>query len=117
MPGNDLTLIRLLAYMSVRHRAFDKAQALYEGLLALDADDGDAARGLAWALLEAGRPSEALKVLDEIAGAAASAAVVHLLRARALARLGRPEDAQVAMRAFLAARPGPAPAPTPETLP
>jgi Flp pilus assembly protein TadD len=109
MPGNDLTLIRLLAYMSVRHRAFDKAQALYEALLALDGEDRDAARGLAWARLEAGQPREALKALDEMAGPGDPDAVVHLLRARAFARLGRPEDAGVAMRAFLASRPAPAP--------
>ena len=107
MPGNDLTLIRLLAYMSVRHRAHAKAQALYEALLALDEDDRDAAKGLAWAHLEGGNPREALKVLDAIAGEPGS--VVQLLRARALARLGQPEDAGAAMRAFLASRPRPGP--------
>jgi hypothetical protein len=102
MLRNDLTLIRLLAYMSVRFGAFAKAETLYAALLTLDPDDDDAAKGLAWARLEAGRPQAALDALDGAAGA--PTAVTHLLRARALARLGRPDDAYVAMRGFLGLR-------------
>jgi Flp pilus assembly protein TadD len=104
MPRNDLTLIRLLAYMSLRFGAFAKSEALYAALLALAPHDGDAAKGLAWARLEAGRPQAALDALDQVAGPGEPGAVVQLLRARALARLGRTDDAGVAMRAFIALR-------------
>ena len=104
MSRNDLTLIRLLAYMSLRFGAFAKAETLYAALLALAPDDADAAKGVAWARLEDGRPQAALDALDQVTGPGEPGTVVQLLRARALARLGRADDAGVAMRAFIALR-------------
>lgn len=104
MPRNDLTLIRLLAFMMLRCGAHDRAQTLYAALRALDADDHEASKGLAWARIESGQPKAALDVLDEIVGPNEPGPVVQLLRARAFARLGHNEDAAVAMQAFIALR-------------
>lgn len=104
MQANDLLLIRLLAYTAMRFGAHDKAQTLYAALLALDPADLGAARGQAWAWLEAGRPREALARIDTLEGPDEPRPVSQLLRARALAQLGRGEDADVAMKAFLALR-------------
>jgi hypothetical protein len=106
MPRNDLTLIRLLAFMMLRCGAHDRAQTLYASLRALDADDHEASKGLAWAQIEAGQSEAALNVLDEIVGPGEPGPVVQLLRARAFARLGRNEDAAAAMQAFIAQRSG-----------
>ncbi|WP_168735330.1 type III secretion apparatus assembly chaperone SctY [Pseudothauera rhizosphaerae] len=104
MQHDDRALMRLLAYVYLHNGMPEKAVALFAALRALDADDRDAAKGLAWAHLEADKPQAALKVLDTIVGPGEPGAVVQLLRARAFARLDQNDDAQVAMRAFLALR-------------
>lgn len=111
MRDDDQTLMRLLAYVYQQNGLPAKAEALYAALCALNPHDLDAAKGLAWARLELGKPKSALKVLDTIVGPNEPGAVVQLLRARALALLDQPDDAQVAMRAFLALRQAAAAAP------
>jgi len=102
--SDDQELTRLLAYVYLQNGVPAKAETLYAALLALDPDDRSAAKGLAWARLEADQPAAALKVLDAITGPGEPSAVVQLLRARAFARLDQADNAQVAMRAFLALR-------------
>ena len=104
MQEDERTLLLLLAYVHLQQGAPAKAETLYAALVALDSGDSLAAKGLAWARLEAGKPKAALAVLDGIVGPGEPGAVVQLLRARAFAQLGQIEDAQVAMRAFGAAR-------------
>ncbi len=104
MHEDERTLMLLLAYVHLQHRAPAKAETLYAALAALDPSDGLAAKGLAWARLESGKPKAALAVLDSITGPGEPSAVVQLLRARAFAQMDALEDAQVAMRAFTTAR-------------
>lgn len=104
---DEHVLTRLLAYVYLQHGATGKAQTLYAALLALNPNDNRAAKGLAWAMLEADKPQAALSVLDAITGPGEPDATVHLLRARSFARLDRLDDAQVAMRAFGALRGAP----------
>ncbi len=100
MEAEQRTLILLLAYVHLQHRSPQKSETLYAGLLAMDEHDTEAAKGLAWARLAAGKPKAALGVLDGITGPGEPGAVVQFLRARAFVQLGLFEDAQVAMRAF-----------------
>ncbi len=100
MEADERTLILLLAYVHLLHGAPQKSETLYAGLLALDAHDTEAAKGLAWARLETGKPKAALGVLDGIVGPGEPGAIVQLLRARAFVQLSLLEDAQVAMGAF-----------------
>jgi predicted Zn-dependent protease len=104
MQEDERTLMLLLAYVHLQHGAPGKAETMYAALVALDAADTLASKGLAWAHLEAGKPKAALAVLDGIVGPGEPGAVVQLLRARAFAQLDQLEDAQVAMRAFAIAR-------------
>ena len=104
MQEDERTLMLLLAYVHLQQGAAGKAETLYAAIVALDSDDALAAKGLAWARLEAGKPKAALAVLDGIVGPMEPGAVVQLLRARAFAQLDQIDDAQVAMRAFGAAR-------------
>jgi Flp pilus assembly protein TadD len=104
MSRDERTLIQLLAFVHLRHGAPQRSESLYAALVAVDANDAEAAKGLAWARLEAGKAQAALDVLDGISGPAEPGAVVQLLRARAFAQLGRLEDARVSMRAFGALR-------------
>ncbi|MEJ0035259.1 MAG: hypothetical protein WDO68_04140 [Gammaproteobacteria bacterium] len=100
LGSDERTLLLLLAYIHVQHGAAEKAEPLYAALLALAPDDAEAAKGLAWARLEMDGAQAALTVLDTIAAPGEPGAVLHLLRARALARLGHVDDACVAMRSF-----------------
>jgi thioredoxin-like negative regulator of GroEL len=104
MRPDERTLILLLAGVHLQQGAAPKAETLYAALAALDPDDSEAAKGLARARLEAGKPQSALAVLDAITGPGEPGAVVQLLRARALVSLERLDDAGVAMRAFGALR-------------
>lgn len=104
MQEDERTLMLLLAYVHLQQGAVGKAETLYGALVALDPRDAHAAKGLAWARLEAGKPKAALDALDGIVGVGEPGATVQLLRARAHAQLGFVEDAQVAMRAFGVAR-------------
>ncbi|WP_129781722.1 type III secretion apparatus assembly chaperone SctY [Peristeroidobacter soli] len=104
MHEDERTLLLLLAYVHLQHSAPAKAETLYAALVALNPNDALAAKGLACARLESGKPKAALAVLDGIVGPGEPSAVVQLLRARAFAQLDQSQDAQVAMRAFAAAR-------------
>lgn len=104
LSADERTLILLLAFVHLQQGTPQKAETLYAALVALDPTDTMAAKGLAWAQLEAGRPKATLATLDRITGPMEPSAVVQLLRARALAQTARLDDAQVAMRAFNAAR-------------
>lgn len=97
-------LMLLLAFVHLQQGTPQKAETLYAALLALDPGDTAAAKGLAWAQLEAGRAHATLATLDRITGPMEPSAVVQLLRARALAQTAQIDDARVAMRAFNAAR-------------
>lgn len=104
MQDDERTLMLLLAYVHLQHGAPAKAETLYGALVSLDPGDAMAAKGLAWARLEAGNAKGALDVLDGIVGPGEPSAVVQLLRARAFAQMDAIEDARVAMRAFAVAR-------------
>ena len=104
MQEDERTLLLLLAYVHLQHGAPAKAETFYAALASLDPGDALAAKGLASARLEAGKPKAALDVLDGIVGPGEPSAVVQLLRARAFAQMDAIEDARVAMRAFAIAR-------------
>jgi hypothetical protein len=103
-PDEERTVILLLAYVHLHNGAAHKAETLYAALHALAPHDAGVAKGLACARLALGKAAAALGVLDGITGPGEPGAVVQLLRARALAQAGQPEDARVAMRAFCASR-------------
>lgn len=99
-------VLRLLGYFLLRQDRAADAVAVFRGLLATDPEDRHAQRALIYAYLAAGEPERAL----EQAGSynprphEPRAATIHLMRAQALWRLGRPEEAREALQRFIELR-------------
>jgi tetratricopeptide (TPR) repeat protein len=94
--------LRALGFLYLRLGACDRASRLFQALAVLYPDDVECAQNLAAAELEAGHPEEALRRLDHppLAGNG-DTPLCCLLRARALWRLQRIDDAFAAMERFL----------------
>lgn len=94
--------IRLLGYILLRQNHMRDAIAVFRGLLAINPEDRHAQRSLIYGYLAAGEPERAL----EIAGSYVPrprerlGATIHLLRAQALWRLGRADEARAALSRF-----------------
>jgi tetratricopeptide (TPR) repeat protein len=82
--------LRLLGYLLLRQNHAEDAVAVFRGLLATGPDDRHAHRALIYSYL----------AVDD----AERAATIHLLRAQALWRLGRPEEARDALQRFVELR-------------
>lgn len=98
--------LQVLGHLFLRMGQFRRARKLALALLALAPDDRWARRCLAVAWLELGDADRALEQLDILLTGAPPAsrdAVLHLLRARALWRAGRTDEARNALNAYLAA--------------
>jgi tetratricopeptide (TPR) repeat protein len=99
--------LRVLGFLYLRLGFADRAARLFQALLALSPDDAEAALSLAAALLENGKAEAALNLLEAPLLAAHSAnsanPVFLLLKARALWRLQRNEEAFLVMDRYLAA--------------
>jgi tetratricopeptide (TPR) repeat protein len=97
--------LRVLGFLYLRLGFSDRAARLFQALFALSPDDAEVARSLAAALLENGEAAETLKLLEAPLLRAGSAAdpILLLLKARALWRLQKNEEAFLVMDAYLAA--------------
>lgn len=98
--------LRLLGYLLLRQNHAADAVAVFRGLLATAPDDRHAHRALIYAYLAADEAERAL----ELAGSYVPrqheplAATIHLLRAQALWRLDRPDEAREALQRFVELR-------------
>lgn len=112
----------LLAWFYMNQGYPVRASRLYHALTLLDPRDPAPRRGLAVAHLTAGHADRALAALDQLALQGAIDGPYHAVRARALAALGRNDEAAASMRAYVdyratlpAAAPLPAGSPAPGT--
>jgi hypothetical protein len=89
-------------------RQFTKAHALFKGMAILFPDDALVVRSLAVTSLALGRPDAALAYATKARNESAEeeAVAVELVRAHALAALGRDSEAKAAMSKVLVARSG-----------
>jgi thioredoxin-like negative regulator of GroEL len=101
--------LKVLGFLYLRLGFADRAARLFQALLALLPEDAEAALSLAAALLENGKAETALKLLEAPPLAAHSndsddsaRPVFLLLKARALWRLQRNEEAFLVMDRYLA---------------
>lgn len=88
----------------------NRAAVLYRALALMQPEQAAHWRGLALAHSRAGKPAEALAALDQLALRGQVDAPFYLLRARVLVDLGRLQEAQSVMKAFverLQVRPAP----------
>lgn len=96
----------VLGYLFLRMGHFERAKKLYAALLALNPDDNWAHRSMAAALVALGDGSGALTHIDKALGTAPLSSrdnALHLLKARALWRTGRSDEAKNAVNAWIAA--------------
>ena len=100
-PSVRAFVLRTLAPVYAARGRLDDAVASYDEYIRLTGSE-EASLGLGRTLLGAGNPQRALAVLD---GAPASSPATQLLRAHALARLGRHAEARSAVDAAFAGRP------------
>lgn len=105
MNPHAVTALRILAYGFLQHAQPDKAVALLEALDALRPGDRHTLLTLATAHLRSGAASRALQVLRRVSTGEDTPAIDDLLRAQALATLGRQDEARAAMDTFLARHP------------
>ncbi len=105
MKNQEAQAIHVLAYVLQQNAQPAKAAMLLEALDAIAPDDTQTLTALAAAQLKSLESARALETLERIGDHHHAAGVVDLLRAQALARLGRIREAQAAMQAFLVRRP------------
>lgn len=94
------------ARVFLRKRQPGEAETHYKWVLARHPDDDEALAGLAECLIDEGRASEALPVLDRVLGRDPNAAGLLYLRGKASSVLGDAIAAEVWLRRALAQQPG-----------
>ncbi len=100
----ETLVLSQLAYLYLLQGYVDRAALIYQTLHILEPQILQHLRGIAVAHARAGRHDKALAALDELALRGAVDAPFYSLRSRVLADLGRLEEAQAAMRSYLAVR-------------
>jgi tetratricopeptide (TPR) repeat protein len=98
--------LRLLGYLLLRQNHAEDAVAVFRGLLATGPDDRHAHRALIYSYLAVDDAERALELAASYLPRPHEprAATIHLLRAQALWRLGRPEEARDALQRFVELR-------------
>ncbi|MEO1017598.1 MAG: tetratricopeptide repeat protein [Pseudomonadota bacterium] len=98
--------LRLLGYFLLRQARHKEAIEVYRGLLSLNPSDRQARRALIAAFLGEGRNAEALEYAEgyTVETGEPHVATIHLMRAQALWRLGRADEARSAVDMFLKLR-------------
>lgn len=105
LTGNQMRSLQAYGYLLLRMGLFERAQRLFRALGALDPDDRWVLRNLAYTSLLTGNPQAALDYLRRAIGQAplpSDDAVLHLLKAQALWRLERKDEAQNSVNTYLA---------------
>ena len=98
--------LRLFGYLLLRQQCYPDAVAVFRGLLATDPSDRHARRSLIYAYLASNEAEHALELAGTYAPQAGdpATATIHLLRAQALWRLGRPQEARQHLERFIEMR-------------
>lgn len=100
--------LSVLGYMWLRLGNFPRAERVFRALAAVRPDDLKTSASLAAALLSQERPGDALEVVERLLAGRAPAAgegYLWLLKAKALWRLDRRDEAASAVRNYLALTP------------
>lgn len=106
LDDDDANAMALLAHAHWTQHSAGKAALLYAALDLLRPHQAHVLLGLAAAELAQGAAQQALAALDRLLPPGRPDAAHHLLRAQALAKLGRRQEAERAMRAFIDTRHG-----------
>lgn len=107
MRSDERQALALLAHVLMHGGRADKAEALLDGMDALQPAEPAILRALAVAQVRAGHAQASLQTLERLALLGEEPALLALLRAQALAAGGRREEAEAAMAEFLRLRPDP----------
>lgn len=104
MERGQRDLLSILAYFYLCHDRPEKAAVLYALLDVVAPDDPPTLKGQAVALMQDGKPDQALAVLDRLSSLGSGGASMHLLRSQALRATGDIVAAEAAFDLYLAAR-------------
>lgn len=104
MNEETRTLLALLGHVFLRNARPDKAAVILAALDRISPRQQETLRAWALALVRDNKPRQALDVLDRLAIAGGVDTAFHLLRAQALASLGRHDEATSAMNNYLQLR-------------
>lgn len=101
LEASSALALSQLAFMLLSQDYANRAAVLYRALALMQPDQAAHWRGLALAQSRAGKPADALAALDQLALRGQVDAPFYLLRARVLVDLGRLQEAQSVMKAFV----------------
>lgn len=117
LPAKHVDVLKVIGFLQLQHGEPADAAVFFDALRALFPEEQKIALSLALARLRAGDPQAALAILDDAANAFGPDSrsgtglepgtldpCHHLLRAQALAALGRMAEAARAMRLFIRQR-------------
>ena len=106
LTSDHRDVLRLLAYLMLRQGQARDAVMVLRGMLVLDPTDRHAQRSLIYAYLLLDEPERALEIAASYVPQPQEpyAATIHLLRARALWRLQRHQEAREALDHFVELR-------------
>lgn len=93
-------LLRLIGFLLLAHGRPERAILVYDVLHLLTPDDEQVVLSLSYALIQSGRPSDALDLMESLPRPFQDRASFNLLRGKALSMVGRGIEAARAMRAF-----------------
>lgn len=105
LSNNQLRSLQAYGYLLLRMGLYERAQRLFHALSAIDPEDRWALRNLAYTSLVTGNAQAALDYLRRAIGQGplpSDDAVLHLLKAQALWRLERKDEAQNSVDTYLA---------------
>lgn len=94
-------VMKMLGFLFMQQGMPERALPLYAALNAHEPGQAEHLRALALVFAKAGRHAQALEALDGLAMAGGVDVRFHLLRAQTLGQLGRTEESEASMRAYL----------------
>lgn len=104
LPEDQRDVLGMVGRLFLLHGDPARACTLLKALAHLDPGEAGHLRALALAHTRARQPDQALAVLERLILAGRVDAGLHALRAQVLSTLGRQDEADAAMQAFLALR-------------
>ncbi len=106
MDGEDVAAMREAGILAAKQQQWSEAEQYLKNALARDKSDATVALELARVTRSAGKPAEALAVLDRVSEPVRNSSAFHLERAQVYVALKRPDEARKEREAAMALQSG-----------